>query len=432
MFTSFIYPLVNFQQPGIFWPELADYKPLQIVAAICLLANVWGKSDYPRLNALKQPTIKWMMIFLLVQPLSVYRTGVGEMITELGAWSVYAIFVAVSVAIINSPQALRSYVWGMMCGSMFIIVFGIYAVLNGLPQAFGGRAGAYGMYENHNDYTFLIIQNLPFMYMFLRMETGFLKRLALLGSLGACLWGVALSLSRGGMMALVIEIVLIVWLTMTKRSRMILLPLVIVMGAGAIGYQYAKRAENSGEGYTAEDAETSRFELWRAGRKMIEAHPFLGVGTRRFGEYAPDYAEISHDNRGKNAHNTFVDILACTGFFGFIAFTRMLWCAQKEMRDRIEDKALGDGWIHAVKMAAFIALVTEIFRGMFDAKSHDWSFYTVATLAAVTGAMARHLSPPAAPDQPKNPQRQPLPRPTPAAASGATAANRVPRRTARD
>ena len=32
MLTSFAFSFANFFQPGVFWPELADYKPMQVIA----------------------------------------------------------------------------------------------------------------------------------------------------------------------------------------------------------------------------------------------------------------------------------------------------------------------------------------------------------------------------------------------------------------
>jgi len=167
----------------------------------------------------------------------------------------------------------------------------------------------------------------------------------------------------------------------------VLLPLVLVVGAAAVSYQYVKRAENQGQGYTAEDAETSRLELWRAGRKMIEAHPWLGVGSRTFGENAQVYAELSHDNVGKNAHNTYIDIAATSGLLGLIAFGLMLRATVRELRAVAVPDA--SPWIALTRKAALIAIYTVCFRALLDVKSHDWSFYLLVTIAAASGAMLR-------------------------------------------
>jgi len=392
--ASVAYPFCVFFQPGVFWPQLADLRPLQIVAVLALLSSIGRKAEYRRMDALLHPAIAWMLIFLLVQVVSVYRGGFVLMLREFAFWAVYAVFVVVSLRIITDAASLRRYVWGMICGSTWVIGYGLWSLHAGLDPAAGGRAGAYGMYENHNDYSFIILQTLPFAYLYLRTETGLLRRLFLAASVLLCLVGIFLSLSRGGILALVLQVVLIVAFTMTPRWRLVLLPLVLVVGAAAVSYQYAKRAENQGAGYTAADAETTRFELWRAGRKMIEAHPFLGVGSRSFGENAEIYAEISHDNRGKNAHNTYIDVAATSGLIGLAAFVLMLRATIRELRAPASGNASHP--LDDVRKAALIAIYTICFRALLDVKSEDWSFYLLVTIAATSGAMlrAREPSPP--------------------------------------
>jgi O-antigen ligase len=392
MFTSFAFTFANFFQPGVFWPELADFRPMQVIAILALLTSFTRSGGHSRTDVLRQPSLKWMLVFLFVQVLSVYRTGFVGMLTEFGVWSTYALFALVSVRIVTDPARLRRYIWGMMVGSIWIVGWGIYAVHAGLMAVNGGRAGAYGMYENHNDYSFIIVQTLPYYFLYWRTETGFLRRLFLLGASLLCIVGIFLSLSRGGMIALVLEIALIVVFTMGRRARIVILPVVLALGAGAVSYQYAARAENQGEGYTAEDAESSRFELWEAGLHMVMSHPFLGVGSRSFGENSTAYAEISHDNLGKNAHNTFIEIAATTGLFGIGAFIAMLLGAIRELRR--PTPGIASPWEETTRKATLIALYTICFRALFDVKSWDWSFYILATIAAISGAMMKSRSPP--------------------------------------
>ena len=385
---SFVFPFANFFQPGIFWPQLAEYRPLQLIALVAVLASFMGSATYSRMDALRHPAAKWLWIFLLLQPLSVYRTGFSGMLQEAGFWLTYALFVAVSLRVIDNPASLRRYVWGMMCGSAWIIFWGIYATLHGLEDATnGGRAGAYGMYENHNDYSFIIVQTLPFYFIYWRTETRFVRRLLLLAATLGSVAGIFLSLSRGGMMALVLEAGLIVVFTMTRRQQLILLPLVCLVGAGAISYQYVKRAQNQGDSYTAEDAESSRWELWQAGGNMLKAHPFLGIGSRSFGENATAYGEISHDNLGKNAHNTFIEAAATTGLLGLAALLKMIIETLRELRRSVVVQA--SAWELNTRKATLVAFYTIIFRSLFDAKSWDWSYYVLITIAVTSSAMLR-------------------------------------------
>ncbi len=374
---SFLLPFMNFFQPGIFWPALAPYMPMLVLSLLGLALGLSRASDYSRRAALAHPVFGWLLVFLLVQPLSQLYSGVASALVGLHFWGMYLLFVLVSIILMPNPPALLRYVYGMMAGSMVIVVFGICAVLFSWTEALGGRAGAYGMYENHNDYSFIIIQIVPFLYLFRRLANGAVVRLLLGAALLACVAGIALSLSRGGMLALVLEAGLLVLIGMQGRKRLLWLPVLAIVGAAAVGYQWTKRAENQSR-YTAADAENSRFELWRAAAKLVRDKPLLGVGSLRFAEYASFYGEISYDNRGKNTHNTYLEVLTGTGLLGFASFLALLASLLRALHRAPPPH--GPPLLDAARRATLVALYAILFRAMLDAKPHDWSFYVLCSI----------------------------------------------------
>jgi len=353
------------------------------------------------------PAFIWLGVFVVVQVISVYYGGVRGMLEELDFWDVYLLFVAASLLSIHDARSLRRYVWGMMLGSAVVVAFGLYAVAVNLPTLAGGRAGAYGMYENHNDYTFIIIMVLPFAYLFLRLARARLAKLLLLALIVACMVGVVLSLSRGGILALVLEGALILGLTTTGKRRVLAIVVLALIGSVAVIHQFTAREENQRGLYTEADAANSRYELWRAARSMIVARPILGIGSRRFKEFSQDYGEISHDNRGKVAHNTYMEVAADTGILGFGSFMLMLRGIFRSVRGVRLGDARGDGLVE-IRLATFISLCAIMFRSLLDAKAYDWSFYVLAVLGIATSILASRAAAhgeateqqPAAPSEP--------------------------------
>ena len=391
---SFLLSFFNFLQPGILFPASAAFRPMLVMMAIGLLLGVLRRAEYSRLAAYSHPIFAWLMAFILAQILSVYYGGIWSMIEELSFWSTYPVFVIVSILLMSNAVALRRYVWGMILGGMTLVAYGIYGLYawgGYTPRGAdaSGRAGAYGMYENHNDYTFIIVQILPFIFMYMRAESGVLRRGFLGASMIACVIGVFLSLSRGGILALVLEFALIVLIGMQGRRRLLLLPILAVAGASAVGYQWATRAENQGDGYTAESAESGRLELWKAGIRMAQRNPLFGVGSRRFGEFAKEYSDLSHDMRGKNSHNTYVEILASSGLIGFVCFALMCYFLIRELRRR--PRTRGPPWLEATRLATLISFYSILFRALLDAKVYDWSFYTLCSIGLVCVLLQRRM-----------------------------------------
>ena len=407
---SFLYPFLNFLQPGVFWPALAPYRPMLVATLIAVLFELIrtrpGDAELRRRFFL-HPAFIWLGVFVVVQVISVYYGGVRGMLEELDFWVVYLLFVATSLLSIHDARSLRRYVWGMMLGSAVVVAFGLYAVAVNLPTLADGRAGAYGMYENHNDYTFIIIMVLPFAYLFLRLARTRFAKLLLLALVVACMVGVVLSLSRGGILALVLEGALILGLTTTGKRRVLAIVVLALIGSVAVIHQFTAREENQRGLYTEADAANSRYELWRAARSMIVARPILGIGSRRFKEFSQDYGEISHDNRGKVAHNTYMEVAADTGILGFGSFMLMLRGIFRSVRGVRLGDARGDGLVE-IRLATFISLCAIMFRSLLDAKAYDWSYYVLAVLAIATSILASRAAAhgeateqqPAAPSEP--------------------------------
>lgn len=391
---DYLYPLLNFLQPGVLWPVLAILKPMLLASAIALATVM--RTTPEQWALLKRPALIWALVFVFIQFLSVYYSGIGSMLSTLGFWYIYPVFMAISLLLMASERGLRRYVWGMIVGSMFVVAYGIWAKFSGLNSMrvageyfMGGRAGAYGMYRNQNDYSFIIIQILPFIYLYWRNVDGRVVKALLLVSVATCVVGIGLCLSRGGMLALILEGFLLLVLTMRRRTQLILLPLFIAIAIGGVGYQWKARAQDDGQHYTYEESEDTRRELWHAARLVIEARPLLGVGSNRFSEYARDYYDLSQDDLGKNAHNTYLDVAASSGLLGLFAFVMMLRAVFAELKAKPPP---ADKWLVATRTAVLIAFIAIVFRALMDAKEVDWSYYTLAAIAMATSALCRRAA----------------------------------------
>jgi O-antigen ligase len=187
-----------------------------------------------------------------------------------------------------------------------------------------------------------------------------------------------LSLSRGGIIGLVLMLALL-WIRSTTGARRTI-GLILVLGLGSVGImvQFAAREENQRGHYTAEDAKTTRYELWRAARKIVEKHPLLGIGSGRFSEKARDYSELSHNNVGKVSHNTYLEVLTGSGLFGFVCFMGILVGVLRVSTEKLG--AYRSGVPPPLRAATQICMFTIMLRALLDAKTYDWSFYFLAVM----------------------------------------------------
>ena len=402
---AFLYPFLVLLQPGILWPVLQPYKPILVTSAV---AGIWamavGRRPPGQLRRyFRHPAFLLLCLFFLIQVASVTYSGLQGIIEEWDFWDNYVIFVAISLLLMRDVASARRYVWGIVAGGSVVVGYGLYAVATHSPALPGGRAGAYGMYENHNDYTFIILTILPYAWIFLRHYRSFLVTLLRWTLMAACVAGVLASLSRGGILVLVFVLGLIGWTSTSGPRRIALIAVLAVVGTAAIIYQFQAREENQAGNYTEEQAKSSRYELWNAAENMLLVHPLLGVGSRRFSEFAQGYAHISHDNRGKVAHNTYLEIAADTGLSGIITFLLMIRAMLRSVRPT-PGPPRTDG-LDELRSATFIMLIGILARSMLDAKATDWSFYLLLSVSIATAGLAAESAPvstpvPAAPVQP--------------------------------
>lgn len=397
---AFLYPFLNFLQPGVVWPVLEPFKPMlvaSLIAALLSMRPTARPSDSLARSYFGHPLLPWLGAFVVVQVISVWYSGVMAMIDKLTLWQVFFLYVVISLLTIRDIADLRRYVWGTIAGSACVIFFGLYlvAVHSPLLAHDQNRAGAYGMYASHNDYTFITLMILPFVLTYLRIARRRWQQAFLVGLAIACVAGTMLSYSRGGMLGLMLEGGLFVWYTLRGSKRIVVLVAMAALGTVVTVHEFAVRAEAGGALYTEADAANSRYELWRAAIAIFKAHPILGVGSDRFREVDSQYSEISHDNRGKVAHDTYLEVAADTGLCGLITFGAALWLMFRSYRGmRIED-ATGDGLVEA-RLAGFVSYCTILFRATLDAKVYDWSFYFLAVIAIAGAGLAaerRNLQP---------------------------------------
>lgn len=389
---AFLYPFLNFLQPGVLWPVLEPFKPMlvaSLIAALLSMRPLARPSDSLARSYFGHPLLPWLAAFVAVQVISVWYSGLMAMVDELMLWQVFFLYVVISLMTIRDIADLRRYVWGNIVGSACVIFFGLYlvAVHSPLLAHDQNRAGAYGMYASHNDYTFITLMILPFTLTYLKTSRRRWQQAFLVGVAIACVAGTMLSYSRGGMLGLMLEGGLLVWFNLRGGKRIVVLAAVAALGTAVTVHQFAVRAEEGGALYTQADAENSRYELWRAAMAIFKVHPILGVGSNRFREVDSQYSSISHDNKGKVAHDTYLEVAADTGLCGLITFGAALWLMFRSYRGlRIED-ATGDGLAEA-RLAGFISYLTILFRATLDAKVYDWSFYFLAVIAVAGAGLA--------------------------------------------
>jgi putative inorganic carbon (hco3(-)) transporter len=171
----------------------------------------------------------------------------------------------------------------------------------GMTLGEDGRIRYVGIFNDPNDLGLLFVMALP-MVLCLASRAGFLGRW--FWRLGALLLlaGVYLTKSRGTQLAVLLMGAVWLW---QRRG---------LLTAGSLGFVgliglMLMPSTRMNDLDPDEESAFGRVDAWYEGLDMFKTHPLLGVGFGNFTDYNP-----------LTAHNSFVLVLAETGFLGFMAW----------------------------------------------------------------------------------------------------------------
>jgi O-antigen ligase len=194
---------------------------------------------------------------------------------------------------------------------------------------------------------------------------------------------VVLSRSRGGLLAIAVQIIFAGLLFVNFKSfasesrvagrrwmrwaRSILattviaaaLVLMIIVGVGSLGGDQLSTGvetatvEMAGADPTQEHIGSRRRDIWRATWSMFKVHPIAGAGLGAFWAEVPVFHDASGVSTPQQAHNDYLELLASGGILGAALF---VWFAVELVRQARRSIRAGEGFQRAVSMGAILGL----------------------------------------------------------------------------
>lgn len=319
LFCTFIRP--QEWAPGLMGKPLINALAVSGFFFLCLEKLVSSKKGF-----IKVPHNGFMLGLYAATILShAAHTYVGGMTMAAKGFLVILILYFLVLNSIDSFIKYKVSTWWIVFLICALVFQGMYQVANGVgwagqyPITQGGkytdlvtRITWVGIFSDPNDLalTFVIAVGLVLPFIFGR--TNFVSFGVSLICAGLLCYGVYLTNSRGGMLALMST----VYYFMVLRTGKL-------MVGGVIGSVIAAAIlvlgpSRVGEISTAEASAYSRVELWYQGFLMLKSNPLFGVGFNMFTDDLP-----------QTAHNSYVLAFGELGFFGFYMWMGLLYCTFK-------------------------------------------------------------------------------------------------------
>ena len=208
--------------------------------------------------------------------------------------------------------------------------------------------------------------------------------------------GVFLTLSRGGLFALVAALVATVAFSGRWRPQATAVAALGVLGA--VVYFAAFAPAGARERVTTVDGGTGRTDVWRVGWRMVEDEPVRGIGAGNFANTSVHYllqpgAIVRDDfivDTPKVAHNSYLEVLAELGVIGLVLFTLVLafalTCIVKATRlfARLEDRQM-----ELLSRGLLVALVGLLASDLFGSRQFEKQLWLLLALGPAFLALAR-------------------------------------------
>jgi putative inorganic carbon (HCO3(-)) transporter len=212
--------------------------------------------------------------------------------------------------LVSSNAKLKFTVNLVVMATMFLAVTGFVQYFTGKglggKETYEGRIQSVGIFADPNDLGLALVVVLPFFYLKLtEFSRLWQKPLALVG-LGAILYALFLTQSRGGILALGVILVLLMTRKLGRTFGLI--------AGGFVFLAILALAPRMGTISTGEASAHGRVEAWSIGLDLFQAYPLFGVGANNFTEY-----------HFRTAHNSFVLCATELGMFGLYPWIMLIY-----------------------------------------------------------------------------------------------------------
>jgi putative inorganic carbon (HCO3(-)) transporter len=284
-------------------------------------------------------------------------------------------------ALVNTPFRLRVMFWTIA------LSFGFYGVKNAVLQETILR-GPGGLLADNNDFSSAMVMNIPFLLYLGHQETRRIFRVGFYVAVPLTVITVALTESRGGFLAMAVVFAALV--AKSKRWPLAVLAApFLVMGFFAIMPQkYIDRLETIRE--HKDESSQGRLRAWDTALRMSEGHPYFGVGYRNFVHAYPMFTRFP-DERGRVAHNSYLQLMAESGIPSLFFFLVILFINWRNVR-RLQKQARFDAsksWIRNYAAAIEVATYGYLVAGMFLNRAHFDLLYHVIGMTVALDRLAR-------------------------------------------
>jgi O-antigen ligase len=357
---------------------------IELVAALLAGNELWralGTSGRFRQHSL-YPALAGMTLLVLLQ-LSA-GTTVYSWITasQLKGLIALELVFFVAVQLLRDHTRVRLFFLLLSAAGLIIAVFALVQRFTGNGKIYWVKALQYdfayfGPYVNKNHYAGLMEMLFP-LPLFLALSVKDLEKRLSLGFISVLMAAsIFISNSRGGMLACIVQALLITVLFAASRSgdarsyRWVwaagsLVAVILIVG-WISGGSVVDRLLTLREPMT-EDTSGNRLTILRDSLPIICQHPWFGTGLGTFPTIYPAYRSFYSESFVNAGHNDYLQLIVETGLLGALAFLWFVWIYTRRFARLVREWPFDQ--FATLQMAAAISCLGLLVHSVVDFNLH--------------------------------------------------------------
>jgi O-antigen ligase len=393
-------------QPVLALPELGPTEEISkaagAVVAVTVLAGLTVPQERARaarsLSALRVPALAVLALAAWGGVSALWARDVARYEADGVRWAFNLVLLAIVVLVAaRGMGALRAVAGALVASATIAAVLG---VVFGTAGGEGEIARLSSTLGDANELAALLAGGAILGFGLALSASSRTEAWAWAGCACACLLGIAGTVSRGGLIALAVG--LLVWVLIAGRDRRraaAILAAVVVTGGAfatfAASDAYTERFETlvTGSEVSASGEGTGRADIWRVGSEVLRDNPVAGVGLGNYVAVVPSYLDESPLVRRtdlilvdtKVAHSTPLHVAVELGVIGLLAFLAVvvlaLAAAARATRLLVREGMAREATVVRASVAALIAVLAAL---AFISGQFERSLWILVGLAAAS------------------------------------------------
>ncbi len=311
----------------------------------------------------------------------------------------FALFPIVFAAI-RTQRDVRLVYAAFLTGATLAALYGYVtqpsaSALASSPTAANGLNRLAGTVADPNEFATLLVTGMALAtpFLFSKERPAGVRLMAGL-AVSMLLFGVLLTLSRGGLIALVAALLVGMLVAYRARLQAVIATALVIVGA----FIYFSGNPEAYERVTASDGGSGRTDIWNIGWRMVEDQPVHGVGAAnfqvssihyllepgaiRFDEYVVDQPAV--------AHNMYLQVLSELGIVGLCLFLGIVFACIAMMVKAYLMYSRADNREGAMLAAAALMAIAAVLAGYFFlSEEHSKILWLLLSLGPALLALAR-------------------------------------------